>query len=45
MYNPNKIKTKMNIIQKIQKLVMSAESFDFASYVLKDGTMIECDTE
>lgn len=35
----------MNIIQKIQKLVMSAESFDFASYVLKDGTMIECDTE
>ena len=35
----------MNIIQKIQKLVMSAESFEFAVYNLKDGGKIECDTE
>jgi len=34
----------MNILQKIQKLVMSAETFEFASYDLADGTKIECDT-
>lgn len=34
----------MNILQKIQKLVMSAETFEFASYELADGTKIECDT-
>ena len=34
----------MNILQKIQKLVMSEETFEFASYDLADGTKIECDT-
>ena len=34
----------MNILQKIQKLVMSAETFEFASYDLANGTKIECDT-
>jgi hypothetical protein len=35
----------MNIIEKIKKLVMSAESFDFAVYDLAGGGKIECDTE
>ena len=34
----------MNILQKIQKLVMSEETFEFASYDLANGTKIECDT-
>jgi hypothetical protein len=34
----------MNILQKIQKLVMSAETFEFASYDLANGGKIECDT-
>jgi hypothetical protein len=35
----------MNILQKIQNLVMSAETFEFALYDLKNGGKIECDTE
>lgn len=35
----------MNILQKIQNLVMSAETFKFASYELADGTKVECSTE
>jgi hypothetical protein len=35
----------MNILQKIQNLVMSAETFEFALYDLKDGGKIECSTE
>jgi hypothetical protein len=35
----------MNILQKIQNLVMSAETFEFAIYDLKNGGKIECDTE
>jgi hypothetical protein len=35
----------MNILQKIQNLVMSAETFEFALYDLKNGGKIECSTE
>jgi hypothetical protein len=35
----------MNILQKIQNLVMSAETFKFASYELANGTKVESSTE
>lgn len=35
----------MNILQRIQNLVMSVDSFGFAMYDLKGGGRIECDTE
>jgi hypothetical protein len=35
----------MNILQRIQNLVMSVDSFDFGSYDLADGKKVETDTE
>ena len=35
----------MNILQRIQNLVMSVDSFDFGSYDLTDGKKVETDTE
>ena len=35
----------MNILQRIQNLVMSASSFDFAMYDLTNGSKVESDTE
>ena len=35
----------MNILKRIQNLVMSVDSFDFGSYDLADGKKVETDTE
>jgi len=35
----------MNILKRIQNLVMSVDSFDFGSYDLTDGKKVETDTE